>query len=450
MTLLTLLTPVALVAFQASEFRPNERAWRERDLEARWVLVERELSEHGWSNVASLTEFLAGRREVELLERLCLYPREEGQFATFERALRELDAPHWARAVEWNLRQHDSHTRDHAHSAFLELRPGLARDWLELHESQLRPLASAVLVKLRASSIEPESAAAQLAPWSVEELLAPLQRAAEGALTVDFGERLRATSGELYLHSVEAALRALAQRQLYDERWRTALLACTRHTQAPVRSFAWLALGQAARGALPIEALDDLALRACIETKDEDPRVRRAAALALGQRAAWSPFAWLELHRIAGERTHPAWSAAVSALADCGDEFTLEQLEALLPALSVDAERRLAQSTCDALRARGAIASQSLTQTFERTALASAPVSAPVSAPWEQLESVPFSRRLTWHARRFAPARVDAELGKQIGELRRSYEPADDVLAQTQRVAPNFELQAAVRELATR
>jgi hypothetical protein len=442
MTLLALLTPVALVAFQTPEFRPEERAWRERDLEARWVLVEREMSAHGWSNVTSLTKFLEERREVELLERLCLYPREEGQFATFERALRELDAPHWARAVEWNLRQHDSHTRDHAHSAFLELRPALARGWLERHESELRPLAGAVLAKLRASAIEPESAAAQLAPWNVEELLAPLQRAAAGASTVEFGERLRATPGELYLHSVEAALRALAQRQLYEEPWRTALFACTRHTQPPVRAFAWIALGQAARGVLPVEALDDLSLRACIEAKDEDLRVRRAATLALGQRAAWSPFAWLELHRIAGERAHPAWSAAVSALADCGDEFTLEQLEGLLPTLNVETERRLANSTCDALRERGAIASQSLTQTFERTALASAPVG--------RLESVPFARRLTWHARSFAAVRVDAELGKQILELRKTYEPAADVLAQAQRVAPNFELQAAVRELATR
>lgn len=442
MTLLGLLTPFALVAQHIPEFRPDERAWRERDLEARWVLVDRELHANGWSNVTSLTAFLEQRREVELLERLCLYPREEGQFATFERALRDLDAPQWARAVEWNLRQHDSHTRDHAHSTFLELRPALARGWLERHETQLRPLARAVLAKLRASAVEPEPALAQLAPWTLEELLAPLQRAAQGAPTVDFGERLRATPGELYLHSVEAALRALSQRQLYEEPWRGALFACTRHTQPTVRAFSWIALGQAARGVLPVEALDDLALRTCIEAKDEDARVRSAATLALGQRAVWSPFAWLELHRLAGERTHPAWSAAVSALADCGDEFTLEQLEALLPTLNIEAERRVAQSTCDALRERGAIAAQSLTQTFERTALASAPVG--------RLASVPFSRRLTWHARRFAPASVDAELGKLILELSKSYEPAADVLAQTQRAAPSFELQAAVRELATR
>jgi hypothetical protein len=422
---------VVLVAPQEAGFAPSEADWAARDLEGRWVLVERETLEHGWARVDSLVRFLEQRREAELLERLCLYPRSEGHFATFEAALARLDAPQWARAVEWNLRQNDSHKRDEANSAFFERRPRVARAWLEAHERELRPLATDVLARLRASSVASEPTPHLLAPWKLEELLSPLAAAQE---VLDFGSKTHAEPGALYLHQVEDALRAVAQKQLFEEPWLSQVLALTRHDRAESRAHAWLTLGEAARGRIPAERLDTAAHLAVIDSGDSDARVRTAATLALGRRADWDALAWCELHRIALDPRHAAWASAVHSLRQCGDAWSAELLAELARKLEEPTQRHLAEATVDALRASVA---PRVYLTLERTAIA------------ELVRSPITKQRSEWTARKFDTS-TDKDEAQALADVAANYASPADLKALVERAAPGSDLDATVRGLASR
>lgn len=427
---LALIPLVVFVAPQEAGFAPSEADWAARDLEGRWVLVERETLEHGWARVASLVQFLEQRREVELLERLCLYPRSEGHFATFEAALARLDAPQWARAVEWNLRQSDSHKRDEAHSAFFERRPRVARAWLEAHESELRPLAADVLARLRASEVPLEPAPNQLGPWRLEVVLAPLATAQK---VQDFGSKTRAEPGQVYLHQVEDALRAVAQKQLFEEPWLSQLFTLTQHPRAEVQAHAWLTLGEAARGRIPVERLDNAAYLAVIDSGTADARVRTAATLALGRRGEWDALAWGELHRIALDPQHATWSSAVHSLRQCGDAWSAELLGELARKLEEPTQRHLAEATVDALNASAA---PRVYLTLERTVVAGL-VRSPIA-----------KRRSEWAARKFATT-TDKDEAQALADVAANYEAPTDLKALVERAAPGSDLNAAVRGLAS-
>lgn len=431
MKYLALVPFVALVAPQEAGFAPSEAEWSARDLEGRWVLVERETLRHGWARVDSLVRFLEARREAELLERLCLYPRSEGHFATFEGALARLDAPQWARAVEWNLRQLDSHKRDEANAALFERRPGVARAWLEAHAGELRPLATDVLARLRTAGVQPESDPRLLAPWKLEELLAPLDAGAE---VRDFGSNTQAEPGVLYLHQIENALRAVAQKQLFEEPWLSKVLALTRHTRAEVQAHAWLTLGEAARGRIAPDRLDAAAHVAVIDSATADRRVRTAATLALGRRAEWDPMAWCELHRLALDPRHATWASAVHALRQVGDAWSAEQLDGLARTLEEPTQAHLAQATVDALRASVA---PRVVVALERTAVA------------ELLRAPLAAQRSAWTLRRFATTKDQDEL-QALADVAANYGVAADVKALVERAAPGSDLESAVRGWAKR
>lgn len=426
MNSLALFPLVVLVAPSDAGFSPSEAEWSARDLEGRWMLVERETLEHGWERIASLARFLEERREVELLERLCLYPRSEGHFATFEGALARLDAPQWARAVEWNLRQLDSHRRDEARAAFVERRPGVARAWLEAHESELRPLAREVLDRLRSAAVEPVPAPALLGPWTLEERLAPLDAGRE---VLDFGAHQRAAPGVLYLHQIENALRSIAQKQLYEEPWLGKVLALTHHPRAEVQAHAWFTLGEAARGRIAADRLDTTAHVAVIDSQSTDPRVRTAATLALGRRAGWDPVAWCELHRIASDPSHATWPSAVHALRQCGDAWSAELLTGLARTLEDPARRHLAEAARDTLLANPA---PDVGAALERTAVA------------ELARSPIVNRRNEWTTRTFG-ATSDKEAAAALAQVAASYTVAADVKALVARAAPGADLDASVR-----
>lgn len=426
--LVVLVAPFESAAQEAG-FAPSEGEWAARDLEGRWMLVERETLEHGWARVDALVRFLEERREVGLLERLCLYPRSEGHFATFEGALARLDAPQWARAVEWNLRQLDSHKRDEANAAFFERRPGVARAWLEAHESELRPLAADVLARLRSANVPPEPAPHLLAPWKLEDVLAPLATTQE---VHDFGSNLRAEPGVTYLHQVEDALRAVAQKQLFEEPWLSRLFSLTQHERAEVRAHAWLTLGEAARGRIPAERLDTAAHLVVIDSASADARVRTAATLALGRRADWDPIAWCELHRIALDPRHAAWASAVHSLRQSGDAWSAELLAELVRKLEEPTQRHLAEATVDALRASVA---PRVYLTLERTATAGF-VRSPIA-----------KRRGEWTVRKFATT-TDKDEAQALADVAANYEAAADLKALVERAAPGANLDAAVRGLA--
>lgn len=416
---------------QEAAFAPSEADWAARDLEGRWVLIERETLEHGWARVESLVRFLEERREVELLERLCLYPRSEGHFATFEGALARLDAPQWARAVEWNLRQLDSHKRDEANAAFAERRRGVARAWLEAHESELRPLAAAVLAKLRAAQVEPVPAPHLLPPHDMKAVLEPLF--VQGPVEL-FGSATRAKSGVTYLHQIENALRVIAQKQLFEEPWLSAVLALTRHERAEVRAHAWLTLGEAARGRIPASTLSCTQMLQTIESESAGESVRIAATLALGQRASWDPVAWVELHHLAMRPAHPVWSTAVHALRNCGDGLTAELLAEVLAKLEQPTQRYLATAVIESLRARPLDATELV---LERTATA------------ELLGSSLAPRRSPWTQRALPATSAPFDKG-QLSMISVNYGAALDVLESLRTRVLGADLDGAVRGWAKR
>ena len=427
-TLLAAQDAVAPVA----AFPQNLAEWRAGDREARWVQLERETLARGWRNAEAIAAFLEAEGEVELLEWLCLYPRTEGEFGRFSGVLAKLDAPQWARAVEWNLRDTDSHTFQGAAAAFTVGRPAPSLDWLARYATSVHPKAKAALEELRArEGLVAEDSSRWLPPLAEDEALAHLVAPGE---VLDFGNARFAAPGATYLHQVERELRAIAHQQLFHEPWLGRVLELTRHARPEVRSFAWIALGEAQRGRIAPSRLPDSALAAVIDDASEDPRVRRAAAMALSQRAEWNPRAWSELHRLALEPAHAAWSVAVDRLRDVGDEMTIELLDELLPELPDDAAARLARSTVDALRARGAIARGSITRTLERTAF--------VDLACTSLET----RRKQWTQAQFAREASDAGVKVELDELASTYATAED-LREALGLAPQLaEFGARVRE----
>lgn len=360
------LVLAALAAQQEPVFAPDLADWEARDLEGRWTVIERETLAHSWRNVQPLTAFLEQRRELELLEWLCLYPRTEGHFDGFAAALARLDAPQWARAVEWNLHARDGHTAESARAALQNGPRGRVVDWLVTHRDQgLHPKARALLEG--ANDVAREDAGRWLAPWNEADVLAHL---AATSPVSDFGERLRADPQALYLHQIERELRAVALTGTYGEPWLGQLLALTHHQRPEVRSLTWIALGQAPRGAIGEDRLGHAQFLVAVDDEREDERVRRAASMALSQRAEWDPRAWLVLQRVALDPDHVAWATAVDRLRDVGDEFTLEQLEALRPRLEVW-ERGRADDAMRGIRERAArhgIAASDVVPALERTA----------------------------------------------------------------------------------
>ena len=414
----------AAAALQEPVFAPDLAEWNARDAEGRWILIERETLANGWRNVEPMVAFLEQRRELELLEWLCLYTRTEGHLERFASALARLDAPQWARAVEWNLRNRDSHTAESARAAFQQGPLGRVVDWLVRHrEDGLHPSTQAFLDAVR--NVELEDSGPWLAPWKEAEVLSHL--AAEAPVH-DFGERRRADPGAVYVHQIERELRAVAHVGSYGEPWLGRLLALTDHERPEVRSLAWIALGQAVRGDVGEDRLGPARFLAAIDDEREDARVRRAALMALSQRADWDPRAWLELHRIALEPDHAAWATAVDRLRDVGDEFTLEQLLALRPRLEVW-ERGDADGAVRGIRERAArfgIAASNVVQALERTAWSDITCCA-LEAP-----------RKEWTTRYFTAHRDDMGVQEALREAAAAYVAPAELQPRREAQEPRF------------
>jgi hypothetical protein len=414
------LVLAACASFQEPRFAPDAAEWEARDLEGRWVLIERETLEHGWANAEPLVAFLEERREAELLEWMCLYPRTEGHAQTFLAALARLEAPQWARAVLWVARDQDSHTYQSAYKAF-SARPGLAVDWLRRHEARLQEPLARMLERLGEDALAaPVDSSSLLPPWSDEEALAHLL--APG-LVADFGDRPRAQVEVTYLHQVERELRAVAHAQIYSAPWLERLRDLTRHERPEVRSFAWIALGEARRGTIEPGSLPLAPFETAVSDPLEDGRVRNSALLSLSQRAPWTPAAWFLLHEVALDPVHPAWTAAILRLRELGDEFTIAQLAALERRLAPDDQvrRSVVGDTLAALRAaatEASLAARDVTQALERTA-------------WMDLTCGRFEgERKDWTVACFAPPRLSTEARQALARIRDAYEPAPDLSAE--------------------
>ncbi len=293
--------------------------WERRDLEGRWVLLTKRLFESPNSGLEPWARLLAERREFELLELVALYMPASFATSGVGKALADAGAPQWPRLALWTLPARDSHDRDAARRKLLRDHPAEARAWLRKHADTIGDAAKrlrADLEKLELPEVDPERF---LPPLDPEQVFAQLDAPAELA---EFGDRLRAEPGKVYLHQV---LRAIDGVIVAEQRGSDALVRLgrlTRHPDARVRRAALRAFSR-----LPGELVPHRDFIAVMNDTEASAADRETALLAASQ--STHPEVYLLLLRIAGDPAHPAWKAAVSRLGDRGDPFTLERLEAI-------------------------------------------------------------------------------------------------------------------------
>lgn len=298
------------------------KAWDALAFEAKWLRYR--------SDAAPLKDwvkFLGGANEVALLEWVALTTRESVALDELVR----LDAPPWIRVAVWRLETADSHSIGGAATTLLsETRPAVVLDWFDRHPEAVKWGAVGVVKKLRERQppLVAEPSGAFLPPLEPEVVLKALT---PPTTVFDYGtDRTRSPApDDVYVHQVERALDAWKLTTLRTPVWTARVFSLLRHARPEIRRATALACIRLAPDDIPASALDAL-----VEDENEPPDVRAAAVLAV----SYVPGneRWLWLHTIAAQPAHVGWSAAVSRLADVGDEFSVKRLEAL-PSDALDA-----------------------------------------------------------------------------------------------------------------
>jgi hypothetical protein len=281
-------------------------AWRESDLDGKWLMYERLAPRQPGPTSAPWVPFLAQEREWDLIEWIGLASNSSVALE----ALRVAKHPAWTRLAVWQHEAPDSHRFQSAVES-LKQHHGAVRAWLELHRVPAdRPIRAAQLETARPSGADVAAARAAAPPYDLERLLGPLRPPADVAEM----RGLRAEPGRMYLHQVRRALAVLRHGGLFGEPWRARHAALLAHPNADVRREA--AHAMAARP--PTEAAPE-ALFARLSATDERPDVRSAVVDALARLP--EPTVRLRVMAIALDPSSPGFQAAVSALADLDDGY---------------------------------------------------------------------------------------------------------------------------------
>ncbi len=299
----SLLVAVLAVAGLAQEI-PGD-LWQARDLEGRWVVVERSLNERPEA-LEEWCTFLVKSKDFELLEWLALYREAYGPV----QALHAARAPQWVRAAVWASRN----VVGHANWALqlLESEPGVVLPWLEEYD-QLRALqASLAEGDARREGIED-----LLPPLQEHTVLAHLE---PGEHVQSFAERLVAEPRVTYLHQLRRELRGMHLANLYHDPWLGHLTALTSHASPEVRAMVWRAFTFAPADLIPREL-------ARAAAHDPVSRLAEREAAFLAYSYCPHPAVFADLHQLAADPAAPLWSAAVSRLADLGTGFSLGLLD---------------------------------------------------------------------------------------------------------------------------
>jgi hypothetical protein len=327
LVLLTMLAALVAASPQASAAPPQEgaerRAWDALDFEAKWLRYRGDAGSH-----APWVKFLGAAKEFELLEWIALTKRED---VALEELLR-LDAPHWIRCAVWRLDSEDSHSVGGAAKGLIEENhPALVLDWFNRHPEAVKGGAKVVVKQLREHQppLVPESSGSYLPPLDPEVVLKSLK---PPATVFDHAAQRKRAADDVYVHQVLRALDSWELSTLKGPAWTSRVLALLRHGHPEVRRGAALACSAFPPDEIPVATLDAIA-----DSETEAPAVRAAAVVATSY--VPGPERYLRLHDLAQRPTHAGWSAAVSRLADRGDEFSLILLEAL-PTDSLDAPAR--------------------------------------------------------------------------------------------------------------
>jgi hypothetical protein len=286
--------------------------WDAHDGEGRWVLLRTAPDRFTGPLGSRWVPYLVRRGEWDLLEWVVLATANSQAIEALEKAGR----PTWVRAAVWALGSRESHALDSA-ALRLKTHAPLVRAWFARHaktQAQLPPPARTFAEHLAAEggAVDEAGAAALAAPYNPVVLLAALLPPRE---VVPFGDRLRAQPGVTYLHQVERALDMLGESGFVGSPWLDHLGALLAHPVPAVRRAAALACVPR-RGDIPAEAL-----LARLESPAESADVRSAALLGLS--LSPDPAVRARILVIGSDPLHPAFTAAVSRLADVDDGFAI-------------------------------------------------------------------------------------------------------------------------------
>ncbi len=287
--------------------------WARRDLEGKWVACSRSLDVAPYL-APSWVAYLADQREFELLEMLAAY-RVDGMASwRIGDVLAEAQAPQWIRCAWWGLHNKRGHGGSPAQALLLRTRPGVVLGWFERYpEAAAAAPGVNAWLKKNTTSEDPGNA---LPPRRAEDLLAAMQPTKP---LQEFGDRLRAEPGVIYVHQVERAIQGMITGFLFDEPWLGRLRVLIEHQHPRIRRAAFLGYTSLPARQIPLDAC-----RTALFDTREEPLVREAALLALSY--SDYPGSYFTLHDIAIEPDHPAWRAAVSRLGDIGDPVTTSVL----------------------------------------------------------------------------------------------------------------------------
>ena len=282
-----------------------ENEWRKLSTAEKWAKFDQAVGEHpeqekGW------IDYLFRIKDYDFLEQLGLH--RVGAFETggIGNRLKQENAPQWIRLTIWMRKASLGHTssvvdqilyaedsRDDMYS-YMKKYPDLLnvarnKEVFRRHE------------KNEAKNVD---VSRFLPPLKWEDVLGHLD--SEDA---SVPERKRAIQGVIV-------------RAEFEEPWIGKILRLAEHNEESVRQSALLAFTQ-----FPSEKIPMRRLLTWIDSEEEGKKIRESALLAhsYGEDRAAYPT----LLRIAGDRDHPAWAAAVSRLGDLGDDYALNLLSDL-------------------------------------------------------------------------------------------------------------------------
>jgi hypothetical protein len=289
----------------------DAKDWEARDFEGRWALFRAANPGHTNLETSPWGRFLVEHREWQVLTWIAL--TTDDLFPLH--ALHEAKHPNWVAVAVWNMNARDSHVSLDG-PAILKEQPALMRSWFALHPEAVVGAVAPFAKDLAAQGTtrDDAGAAALAPPVSSAALLADLS---PPPTVLAFGDRRRAEPDVRYVHQVERALDLLSRAGPRGPTWTARLAALLAHPVAALRLAAARACGSHHGDEVPLAAL-----LARIDAPDESPAVRSAAVLALPAYELLAAHGKL-LH-VGSDPRHPAFTAAVSRLADLDEGFALE------------------------------------------------------------------------------------------------------------------------------
>ncbi len=314
----------------------TDEEWKARDIEGRWVLMKNDIDANPLQRTVWV-QYLAERKEFELLEWMSLYMVDAFKTAMIGETLATANSSRWLRVAAWHCMNppYVGHGRQVALSILFTHDPGTAEDWLTKHKALIDNWEIGIAYQYKAlqdDDIKPKDSSNYLLPFNREDVFKLL----DAPETVqDFGNRKTADKDTVYAHQVARTIDAVIISGRRDEKLLKQVRDLINHDNTMISQTALLAFSYLAPNLPKSDRLDDFL--SIVDDADARPELRESALM--GYSFHRHPAVELTLLKIAADPAHPAWKAAVSRLGDIGHDFTMDLLKNSVPA-TLDAEHK--------------------------------------------------------------------------------------------------------------